>query len=235
MEVILDELTPLEFFAHGGIVKITVCDDLANECDLKKKYTFFDYRNYSRFLRNLYISYIHLHNGDKNSFELYKYVNGCLELNPSIGESNYVVDLDYDKLKSYENARFYYSGDKRDSDISPRDPYGIKNVCFTLIDETDDRWEDFSEQRLQRGFDDSELWSLDGTIARFIYPRLKAFKESVPGTPGGMSLEQWNYILNKMVKGFELLSNDNIKSEDEEKLEKEAWKLFSEYFFDLWF
>ena len=37
MVVILDELTPLEFFTHGGIVKITVSDGLVKECNVKKK------------------------------------------------------------------------------------------------------------------------------------------------------------------------------------------------------
>ena len=42
MEVILDELTPFEFFSHGGIVKLTVSDELSKECNVKKKYTFFE-------------------------------------------------------------------------------------------------------------------------------------------------------------------------------------------------
>ena len=32
-------------------------------------------------------------------------------------------------------------------------------------------------QRRKRGFDDRDLWSLDMTIAEFVYPRLKAFNE----------------------------------------------------------
>ena len=32
-------------------------------------------------------------------------------------------------------------------------------------------------QRRRRGFDDRELWSLDHTIARYVYPRLKAFNK----------------------------------------------------------
>ena len=49
MEVILDELTPFEFFSHGGIVKLTVSDELSKECSVKKKYTFFEYKTYMRF------------------------------------------------------------------------------------------------------------------------------------------------------------------------------------------
>ena len=33
-------------------------------------------------------------------------------------------------------------------------------------------------QRRKRGFDDRELWGLDHTIAKFIYPRIKAFRET---------------------------------------------------------
>ena len=32
-------------------------------------------------------------------------------------------------------------------------------------------------QRRRRGFDDRELWSLDYTIARYVYPRLKVFNK----------------------------------------------------------
>ena len=32
-------------------------------------------------------------------------------------------------------------------------------------------------QRGTRGWDDSETWGLDGTLARFILPRLQRFKE----------------------------------------------------------
>jgi len=122
MEVILDELTPLEFFNHGGIVKLTVSDELVKECNVKKKYTFFDYKSYIRFFKNLYMTYLHSHQ-DESTFDLYNYVNEGLEVNPSIGVSQYVVDLKYDQVKSYETARFYYSNDRRDTDVQPRDPF----------------------------------------------------------------------------------------------------------------
>ena len=237
MEVILDELTPVEFFNHGGIVKVTVKDDvLIKECNLKKKYTFFEYKSYIRFFRNLYM--IHQHNHPKdNSYDVYKYVNDNVELNPSIGHSNYVIDLKYDQVRSYETAKFYYSNDRNEPDVLPRDPYGIPNVCFTVIKNNDDRWSEYEQQRLERGFDNSELWNLDGTIAKFIYPRLVSFLEhtkDVKSYPDQMSYDQWVDILEKMVKGFDLLSSDRIKTDDEEQLEKDALKLFSEYFFALW-
>lgn len=236
MEVILDELTPVEFFAHGGIVKITITDDdLVKECNIKKKTTFFDHKSYIRFFRNLYMIHQHNHQ-DMNSFDVYKYVNDKVVLNPSIGKAEYVVDLNYDQVRTYETARFFYSNDRGEKDeIQPRDPYGIHNVCFSIIDENDSRWEKFTEQRLKRGFDNSELWNLDGTIAKFIYPRLKEFVECSKGIrPADKDENEWQEILNKMVRGFELISSDRIKTEDEEKLEIEALNLFCENFFSLW-
>lgn len=238
MEVILDELTPVEFFAHGGIVKITITDDeLIKECNIKKKLTFFDHKSYVRFFKNLYLTHLHNHS-EQNSYEVYKFVNKNVELKPSIGQSEYVVDLNYDRVRSYETAKFYYSNDKNEMpEVSPRDPYGIQNVCFSLMNENDDRWDEFEKQRLERGFDSSELWSLDGTIARFIYPRLKAFLENVkeePSYPTHMTFDEWVGILEKMVNGFELMASDRIKTKDEEDLEEETLKLFCEHFFNLW-
>ena len=238
MEVILDELTPLEFFNHGGIVKVSIKDEnLIKECGLKKKYTFFEYKAYIRFFRDLYMTHIHNHQ-DENSYDLYKEVNSGVELNPSIGQSQYVVDLTYDHVRSYDLAKFYYSRDKRDPEVEPRDPYGIPNVCFSLVDPDDDRWEKYTKQRLERGFDISETWCLDATISRFIYPRLKAFIEDVQELgvhPASIPTTQdWVKILEDMLKGFELLVSDEIKTEDEEKIINQSLDLFREYFFSLW-
>ena len=238
MEVILDELTPLEFFNHGGIVKVTVKDEgLIKECNLKKKYTFFEYKSYIKFFKDLYMTHIHNHQ-DENSYDLYKEVNTGVELNPSMGKYQYVVDLNYDRVRSYDLAKFYYSYDRTDPDVQARDPYGIPNVCFSLVDPDDDRWEAYTQQRLERGFDISETWNLDGTIARFVYPRLKAFIEDVKEMkchPANMeSIDEWVKILEDMLKGFELMVSDEIKTKDEDEIIDKSLDLFRKYFFALW-
>jgi hypothetical protein len=217
-------------------VKITVNDDLVKECNVKKKYTFFEYKAYIRFFRSLYMAYIHNH-PDDNTYDSYSYVNSNVSLSPSIGNSEYVVDLKYDNVRSYETARFYYSNDKRESDVEQRDPYGIPNVCFSLIDDTDTRWEQYTQQRLERGFDESETWNLDATIAKFIYPRLKVFIEDVKRVgcfPASMTFDEWLKILDDMLKGFELLVSDEIKNEDEDKIIEHSLDLFRKHFFSLW-
>ena len=236
MEVILDELTPFEFFSHGGIVKLTVSDELSKECNVKKKYTFFEYKAYIRFFRNLYMTYIHNHS-DEKTYDAYTYVNSNVSLTPTIGNAEYVIDLKYDRVRTYEIAKFYYSHDRNEPSVEPRDPYGIPNVCFSLIDETDDRWGEYTKQRLERGFDDSETWSLDGTISKFIYPRLKVFLEDTKYLschPISIDFDEWVSILERMVKGFELLSSDEVKTNDEYVIIEEALDLFRKHFHSLW-
>lgn len=112
------------------------------------------------------------------------------------------------------------------------DPYNIPNVNFTLINRSDKRWDDYKEQRMSRGFDNSETWSLDSTISRFIEPRLKVFKELHAGYPGYLTEEKWEEILDKMIKAFEYINNDDTFDHKEEV--DEGLDLFRKHFFDLW-
>jgi hypothetical protein len=126
-----------------------------------------------------------------------------------------------------------------------KDPMGIPNVNFSCFDKSTnkERTKKYKKQRIERGFDDSELWNLDSTIAQFITPRLKAFKEYTQSYPGGMeSFEKWKEILDQMVEGFELWQNhwewenesdQNIINEKRHKVDV-ALELFHKHFFDLW-
>jgi hypothetical protein len=62
---------------------------------------------------------------------------------------------------------------KHNDDIDPKNYYGL----VLNLPEDDKRLETFREQRAERGFDDTETWSLDVTIARFIAPRLDRYLE----------------------------------------------------------
>lgn len=127
-----------------------------------------------------------------------------------------------------------------------KDPYGIKNVNFSCIEPTDDRWEEAKQQRLERGFDYSEMWNLDKTIVEFIRPRLHDFRENHGGCPMGLTEEQWNEILDKMLYWFdnygakcpydirtERKKHDQWFDNYNQKVQ-EAKELFIKYFSDLW-
>lgn len=119
-----------------------------------------------------------------------------------------------------------------------------KNICFSCANEVSDkeRQKKYKEQRMTRGFDDTECWNLDITFSLFIVPRLKVFKELNDGYPARYhSIEEWNKILDEMIEGFELHSNkfnwDTADSNEENgnmAKVKRALKLFQENFFDLW-
>lgn len=121
------------------------------------------------------------------------------------------------------------------------DPYGIKNVNFSLISKDDNRFEAYKKQRLERGFDDSEMWSLDCTIAEFITPRLRVFKEhakQIGDHPYSITAEEWQEILSQIIEGFALYPDHfNWPYEDSDanwkKVDK-ALELFHKWFFNLW-
>lgn len=105
----------------------------------------------------------------------------------------------------------------------------------------------FLQKRI-RGFSDEELWSLDITIIKFIYPRLKRFRDLGPHSfPSELnSYQEWQDILDKMVNAFEIiiedinedrlflfLSSDIVQQEKIQTVE-EGLELFHKWFFALW-
>lgn len=111
------------------------------------------------------------------------------------------------------------------------DPVNIPNVNFSLEVNDEKRTELFKQQRLERGFDDTETWNLDLTISRFILPRLKVFKEKTIGYPPELTFEEWQDIIQKMIDYFEAKSNEDNFLED---IDSEGFDLFCKYFESLW-
>jgi len=114
-----------------------------------------------------------------------------------------------------------------------------------LIDKKDNRYKDFSKHLKETGISPDETWSLYNVISEFVLPRLKLFKEDHGGYPMGMTGEQWNEILDKMIFAFEWTEMEDKMTPEYEALTKEqkdkAWKkyeegveLFAEYFMALW-
>lgn len=97
------------------------------------------------------------------------------------------------------------------------------------------REELFKKQKEERGWSDDETWSLDNTLALYILPRLKRFKELHCGHPESLTSEKWNEYLDKMIASFSLYdTNDDSVPLMITEEQHEGFKLFGEYFFDLW-
>ena len=114
-----------------------------------------------------------------------------------------------------KNRWFKYVGNL--PKFKSKDPYGINNVNFSLITPDNTKWWDkFAKQRLEYGFDDTEIWNLDLTIAKFILPRVERLQKTFTGYPGFLHGEdEWKEILGKICKAFRLYVNcDNNCIED---------------------
>lgn len=112
---------------------------------------------------------------------------------------------------------------------------GIPNICFSLTDEYDKREEQFKQQRIERGFDDSETWSLRDTIANFIIPRLERYQEIANDFL--IRDEELINDIDCFLKAMELVSRDNgtcIFTEEEEKQMKDGLDKFPKIFMTLW-
>lgn len=100
----------------------------------------------------------------------------------------------------------------------------------------------FFFQRLVRGWDDSETFSLDHSLAKLIAPRLRRFRDVTIGTPGMFEgseggREKWLAELDSMVKAFEFYASDEyFECNDQEKLEdtNKAIELFAKRYGALW-
>lgn len=112
---------------------------------------------------------------------------------------------------------------------------GIENICFSLTEKNDAREEMFKAQRIERGFDDSETWSLRDTIALFIIPRLKRYQEIANDFL--KRDEELVKDIDSFLRAMELVSRDNGIGiyTDEEKIElNEGLEKFPKIFMSLW-
>lgn len=111
----------------------------------------------------------------------------------------------------------------------------IPNICFSLTEKDDKREIEFKKQRLERGFDDSETWSLRDTIANFIIPRLKRYEEITKDF-----LKRDDELIqdiDSFIKSMELIARDNgscIFTKEEEKQMSEGLEKFPKIFMTLW-
>ena len=123
--------------------------------------------------------------------------------------------------------------------IDPRELACNKNICFSLCDDASPKKQEFyKQQRIERGFDDSETWNLDNTLSSFILPRLKVLREVTTGFPRELdSLDDWKEILDKMIRAFELELEDDFDTPMDAKNERafnEGINLFAHFYRSLW-
>lgn len=87
----------------------------------------------------------------------------------------------------------------------------------------------YKRQRIERGFDDTELWNLDFTLAKFALPRLVEFRKFVNGYPPEFEkFEDWTAIIDKMIFAFDHIVNEADYSDERDKKFGVDWINYTE-------
>lgn len=127
---------------------------------------------------------------------------------------------DFPKWKKWIYKTFDKISDKV-FDITPSWLYRFYSVCLkpSLVKGSVKRF----YQRLSRGWDDSETWSLDYEFYKWIYPRLKRFAEVTVCYPNGYTEESWKRELRKMIGLLEIILEDAYDEHMESREEFNEW------------
>lgn len=107
-------------------------------------------------------------------------------------------------------------------------------------------------QRFIRGWADEDTWDIDWWFIKTLSPILKKFKEDNDSHPFKLSEEEWDKILDDMIHYLEGMNEEgavnqlygegaNLTVDDYKEIsnhmthsKEEFFKLFTQYFYDLW-
>jgi hypothetical protein len=106
--------------------------------------------------------------------------------------------------------------------------------CAHEVPVDDDRHQLWRQQRTKRGFDDTELWSLDDTILEFILPRLDEFRKNLIGHPPMLTADEWDGILDRIVTGIKDRLDDDSYYIKPNEYHEETLRLLFKWFGHLW-
>lgn len=101
----------------------------------------------------------------------------------------------------------------------------------------------FKLERAKRGFSQEDWWGFSDYLARVIAEGCREFIKHGHGWPGDpafsskpeQGMKEWNEVLEKIAKGFEIfLDTDGFMNDEEKTQFEEGMKLFSHWFMALW-
>ena len=116
-----------------------------------------------------------------------------------------------------------------------------------FLNKKDKRYKGYVAFKERHGFSPDECWNLDDTMAEFLLPRLRYFRNHTIGYPRLIkSFEQWTAILDKIIWSFEQRLKHGWLPKDEylqeiglsrdvyEKRYRQGLKLFGKWWEALW-
>ena len=100
---------------------------------------------------------------------------------------------------------------------------------------------------MKKGYDEYATWETFYWFIDTMKPILQDYKKTMQGYPANMTEEEWNKIIDRMIELLDLMDENNkkylaeeyrkypLKGDTEREIAKnEFFKLFSEYFYNLW-
>jgi len=131
---------------------------------------------------------------------------------------------------------------KKSKDSSKSSTTSEKNnfsIAEEVYKDEPEKLERYKKQRDENGFDDTETWHLDRTMALFIIPRLKRFMEVNNGIANGETEESYYEKLRFIIQAFEnYYATDkyfnSVDIEERKKLTDDV-RLAVDYLSKLWF
>lgn len=110
---------------------------------------------------------------------------------------------------------------------------------FVIMDPDDGRAEEYDKIRKRTGISPDETWSLDVSLAHFMAPRLKAFRQYANGYPAAhfKDTKSWLRTVRKMERAFRFImleGEGKVLNEKQSRQEEEGLDLFRKYLCSLW-
>lgn len=100
---------------------------------------------------------------------------------------------------------------------------------------------------MKKGYDEYATWETFYWFIDTMKPILQDYKRTMQGYPANMTEEEWNKIIDRMIELLNLMDERNekylaeeyskypLKGDTEREIAKNKFfKLFSEYFYNLW-
>lgn len=94
----------------------------------------------------------------------------------------------------------------------------------------------YAWQRVWKGYDNRFWWDMNNAFINLYTELFKEFRDNMNSHPHNIGHVEWKNILDKMVNLLEQMwtLEDNCEYGKALKKKNEFFKLFSEYFYDLW-
>lgn len=78
-------------------------------------------------------------------------------------------------------------------------------------------------------------WDLYLSIARFVLPRLRYFREHNRRFPERVASDEWNRKLDSMIRAFEIILADGVETQEQQQTVEKGLKEFARFFRELWY